>query len=245
MITAPSVPAMKNEVRAVAKGAIHPSIFAGFGTLKARAPLPHHRGGPQTPSCSKARCSFLLPRTSLWRVLRFWIWLVADSRVLWPPGRERLPVFSQVASLAQEASESLPERGQLSHPLAADTLEWPWELWRLQNSPRSFAGPRIPGSPVGSIRPKNNPSFRVSLWETVTCRIQGQRILVHQSRRLLPGVRDDLATRQAVPTLACFGNLAQWLEPLKFPGNVGNLLPSRHRECPFNLCDKLLFEKEH
>ena len=48
MITAPSVPAMKNEVRAVAEGAIHPSIFAGFGTLKARAPLPHHRGGLQT-----------------------------------------------------------------------------------------------------------------------------------------------------------------------------------------------------
>ena len=61
-----------------------------------------------------------------------------------------------------------PQIHEISHTAdtgkgAADTLEWPWELWRLQNSPRSFAGPRIPGSPVGCIRPRDNPSFRVSL----------------------------------------------------------------------------------
>ena len=79
-------------------------------------------------------------------------------------------------------------------------------------------------------------SFRVSLGENVTCRIQGQRILVRQSPRSLPGVGAGLATRQPAPSLVFCGNLARCLEPLKSPGNGGNLLPSRHRECPLNLC---------
>ena len=44
-ITAQSVPAMMSVARAVAEGVTCPAIFAGFGTLQARAPLPHHRGG--------------------------------------------------------------------------------------------------------------------------------------------------------------------------------------------------------
>lgn len=51
----------------------------------------------------------------------------------------------RAASAAQEASESLRERGQLGRPLAADTLEWPWELGRPPDSPRSSTGPRTPG----------------------------------------------------------------------------------------------------
>ena len=47
-ITTQSVPAMMSVARAVAEGATCPAIFAGFGTLQARAPLPHHRGGLQT-----------------------------------------------------------------------------------------------------------------------------------------------------------------------------------------------------
>lgn len=48
MITAQSMPAMTSVARAVAERATRPAIFAGFGTLQARALLPHHRGGLQT-----------------------------------------------------------------------------------------------------------------------------------------------------------------------------------------------------
>ena len=64
------------------RGDMPRNICRVWNTASKSSAASSQRWTADSPSCSKARCSFLLPRTSLWRVLRLWIQLVAGSHVL-------------------------------------------------------------------------------------------------------------------------------------------------------------------